>query len=350
MMALVINSFKLLWNHHSRLTLLLFAALLILPSARSQTNTTISHDFDKEMSNYGTVNVDTTLLSTSLSTVPPWMNGRFPEQSDTLYVFGISDPGLNDTVARQQAVFRALALGAMAKITDCEHISDFYSQEKGAGTGSKYEEIYRFSAYFSGKRPTPVKLSDTILASSEAIVLLGIPIKNLHNNSKKNIRIEAFLYNNEADIIYRNKMSRKVDISIQKRDSNEKVILDASYFYQINGRATGMRSLFPRSQFFYNNYEFYYTNSLPEKESDSSNFHGTTCKQGLWIAYVSEILEQLSLQTKMLTKESQVLRDQTEDTSTELLRERSRTRLSWRIKEIDIHDNKMWVNLTISKF
>ena len=350
MMALVRNSLKLLWNHHSRLTLLLYAALLILPSARSQTNTTVSRDFNKEMAEYVTGSADTVLLPTALSTIPPWMYERFPEQDDTLYVFGISDPGLNDTVARQQAVFRALALGAMAKGTDCGHFSDFYTQEKGSGTGSKYEEIYRFSAYFSGKSQAPAILNDTILSSSEAVVLLGIPKANLNNDTRKNILIEAVLYSNEADIISRNKMSRKVDISIQKRDSNEKTLLDASDFYQINGKATGMRSLFPKSQFFYNNYEFYYTNSLPEKESDSSNFHGTTCKQGLWIAYVSEILEQLSLQTKLLTKESQVLRDQTEDTSTELLRERSRTRLSWRIKEIDIHDNKMWVNLTISKF
>ena len=350
MVTFVRLGLRLLRNHHNRLSFLLFSSLVIAQAVWSQTNTAISRDFDKEMVIYRTDNTDTTLRPTSLSKIPNWMNSRFPEQGDTLYVFGISDPGLNDTIARQQAIFRGMALCAMAKVTDCEHFSDFYSQAKGAETDSKYEEIYRFSADFSGKSMTPVILNDTILSSSEAIVLMGIPTKNLHNSRKKNMRIEAVLYNNEADIMYGNKMSRKVDINILKRDSNEKVIIDGSYFYQMNGRATDMRCLFPQSQAVYNRYEFYYNDGASIHQTDSSGVHGTTCKQGLWIAYVSEILDYLSMQTKMLSNETQVVRDKTEDSSLEILRERSRTRLLWKIRDIDIYDNKMRVNLTISTY
>ncbi len=350
MMTFVRLGLKMLRNHHNRLLFLFFLTLLVIPAVRSQTNTAISRDFDKEMVIYKTDNTDSTLRPTSLSKIPAWMNSRFPEQGDTLYVFGISDPGLNDTIARQQAIFRGMALGAMAKVTDCEHFSDFYSQAKGSGTDSKYEEIYRFSADFSGKSMTPVILNDTILSSSEAIVLLGIPAKSIHSSRKKNMRIEAVLYNNEADIMYGNKMSRKVDINILKRDSNEKIIIDGSYFYQMNGRATDMRCLFPQSQAVYDRYEFYYNDRASTHQTDSSGVSGTTCKQGLWIAYVSEILEYLSMQTKMLSNESQVLRDKTEDATVEILRERSRTRLLWKIGDIDIHDNKMRVNLTISTY
>ncbi len=285
MMVLVRYCLKILWNQHSRLLLLLFAVLLIVPLAWSQTNATISRDFDKEMANYRVSRVDTILLATSLSQLPLWMNMKFTEREDTLYVFGISDSGLIDSIARQQAVFRALSLGAMANVTNCEHFSDFYSQEKGSGADSKYEEIYRFSADFSADLSKSAILKNAILSSSEAIVLLGIPLKNRQNNRKKNIRVEAFLYNNEADIIVGNKMSKKVDITIRKRNTD-----------------------------------------------------------------VSQITEQLSLQAKILSKESQRLRDRTKDTSTELIRERSRTRLSWRIKNIDIKDDKMWVNMTTSKF
>jgi hypothetical protein len=350
MLAFCRYSLNLIWNQHSRLPLLLFIAFFIPIAARSQTNTAIHRNFDKEMAQYGTTSPDTTLLSTVLSPIPPWMKGHFTEQRDTLYVFGISDPGLQDSIARKQAILRAVALGAMAKGTECDHFSDFYSQEQRSGTDSKYEEIYRFSSGFSDTIPTQNILKDVILSSSEAVVLIGIPIGNLQDDLIKNIRMEVVLYNNETDIMYGNIMSKKVDICIRKRNTDEMLILDASSFYQINGKATGMRCSFPQSQAVYNRYEFYYATANSLDQADSIGICGTTCKQGLWIAYVSQIMEQLSMQAKMLAKESQGLRDKTEDTSTELLRERSRTRLSWRIRAIDIHDDKMRVNMTSSKF
>ena len=335
---------------HNRLHLLLFMGLMTAQTAWSQNNTSVYLDFNKEMSNYVTGRTDTTLLPTVISQLPSWFDMQLPEQEDNLFVFGISDPGLNDTIARHQAVFRALAFGALANVTSCEHFSDFYSQEKGFSTNSKYEEIYRFSADFSAKISISTIISDTILPSSEAIVLLGIPRKNLQNDSMKNIRIEAVLYNNEADIASGKKMSKKIDVSIGKRATDEMLIIDAGSFYQINGRATGMRCSFPQSQYAYDRYEFYYVSENSTHKADSTEALATTCKQGLGIAYVRQIMGQLSMRAKMLINDLQAVRDKTEDTSTELLRERSRTRLSWRINTIDIHDDKMWVNMTTSKF
>lgn len=350
MAAFARYNLNLRWNHHGPLPLLLFIALMVAPAAWSQNNRSVYLDFDKEMANSGPDSAGTAKLSTTFSIMPSWFNMQLPEEEDTLFVFGISDPGLNDTLAHHQAVFRALAFGALANVTSCEHFSDFYSQEKGFATNSKYEEIYRFSADFSAKISISTIISDTILPSSEAIVLLGIPRKNLQNDSMKNIIIEAVLYNTEADVASGKKMSKKIDVSIGKRATDEMLIIDAGSFYQINGRATGMRCSFPQSQYAYDRYEFYYVSENSTHEADSTEALGTTCKQGLWIAYVSQIMEQLSMQAKMLINDLQAVRDKTDDTSTELLRERSRTRLSWRINTIDIHDDKMWVNMTTSKF
>jgi hypothetical protein len=323
---------------------------MVLPGARSQSNSAVSRDFAKEMAEYSIPGAKMPPLSTTLSPIPGWVNSEYSDQADTLFIFGISDPGLPDTIARQQAVFRALAMGAMADVTNCEHFSDFYSQERGSATDSKYEEIYRFSADFSGKTPTAAILSETILPSTEAIVLLGIPVKNLQDDPAKDIRMEAVLYNNESDIFEGNKMSKKIDICMRKGNADDMLIVDASSFYQMNGKATGMRCSFPQSQAVYNRYEFYYSVPDSARRDDAASIQGTTCKQGLWIAYVSQIIENLSMQTKMLNRESQVLRDKTENASTELLRERSRILLSWRIRRLDIHDEKMWVNMTTSKF
>ncbi|MEI6750131.1 MAG: hypothetical protein WCM93_13310 [Bacteroidota bacterium] len=350
MIYLVSYSFKLQLSQHSRLSLVLCLLLLVTYSAIPQTPKAIYGEFEKEMAEYGIGSTDTSLLPTSLSPIPAWMNRSFPMHGDTLFVFGISDPGLADSTARQQAFYRATAIGALANGTGCEHFSDLYNQGKAGGSESKYEEIYRFIADFSDSISAPAILNSAILPSSEAILLLGIPIKNPEVQQIKPIRIEAVLYNNESDIMNGNRMSTKVDITIQKKNADKLLIMDASSFYQINGKATGMRCLYPQSQAVYNRYEFYYATGIPVDEADSTNIRGTTCKQGLWIAYASQILEHLSLQAKMISKDSQIVRDNTKMTSNELIREKSRTKLMWRIKNIDMNNHRMKVNMTISEF
>jgi len=151
MLKLIQESFKLLWCQHSRFLLLFYITLLIFPAAKSQSQTIISREFDQEMANYGTGSNDSTLLSTKLSLLPAWMYNSFPDQADTIFILGISDPGLNDSLAHHQAILRALALAALANHSSFDFLSDFYSQSKDLGSSSKYEEIYRFSASFSAK-------------------------------------------------------------------------------------------------------------------------------------------------------------------------------------------------------
>jgi len=158
MMAVVRYILIRLCNQHGRLSLLLSVAFFTAITARPQTHTTIHRNFDIEMARYAATSPDTTFLSTVISTIPPWIKEHFPEQRDTLYVIGISDPGLQDSIARTQAFLRALALGSMAHETECDHFSDFYSQGQKSGTDSKYEEIYRFSSVFSDNVPPPTIL------------------------------------------------------------------------------------------------------------------------------------------------------------------------------------------------
>ena len=350
MVTLFRFSSGLRWNHHSRLPLLLFAFVLLSLPLRAQTISVISSDFDTEMSGYIMGTDDTTLLPTSRSPVPPWICSGLPMQNDTLYVMGISDPGLADSVARRQAILRAVALGAMENGTKCKHLTDFFSQAKGVESDSKYQEIYCFTAGFSENLPPPGIIKDTILPSTEAIVLVAIPKKHLQKNHVKNMWAEAYFYNNDAAISNGNNISRTFDVSIREKKSYDTLVLDACSFYQLNGKASGMRCLWPKSQFVYNHYEFYYTTGQSVPFTDSVDFHGTTCKQGLWIAYVSQIMENLSMQTKRLVQESMNVTSNASLRSAELVRERSQCRLSWRINDLSIRDDKMLVNLSVSSF
>jgi len=350
MLKLIKYSLILLWCQHSRLLLMLFILYLIVPLAKSQSQTIISREFDQEMANYGIGSNDSTLLSTKLSLLPAWMYNSFSDQTDTIFIFGISDPGLNDSLAHHQAILRALALAALANLTSFDFLSDFYSQSKDLGSSSKYEEIYRFSASFSGNISNQSILNYTTLPSGEAIVLMAIPIIKTGDSLNKNMLIEAVLYNNETDIVSGNKMSKKVDINIRKITTDQTILIDAISFYQLDGKATGMKCLFPQSQSAYNQYEYYYTTSDSGHKADTAYVHGTTYKQGLWIAYTSQILDLLSVQAKKIGKNSQTLRENTHTSTVEIIREQAHSCLLWRIKYIDIYNQDMKVNMHISEF
>ncbi|MEI6683847.1 MAG: hypothetical protein WCO44_14545 [Bacteroidota bacterium] len=263
---------------------------------------------------------------------------------------GISDPGMADTMARQQAILRAMALFALENGTMCKHQTDFYSQEKVEETETKYQEIYCFTAEFSEELPTITIIKDTLLPSTETVILAAIPKNQLQQTHKENMWVEIFFYNNESDISNGNNMSKTFDIRIRKKKSDDTLVLDACSFYQLNGKATGMRCLCAKSQFVYNHYEFFYSTGQSVPFGDSVDFHGTTCKQGLWIAYISQIMERLSMQTKLLVKESLNVSANSSLSSAELVRERSQCRLSWRINDLSIRDDKMLVNLSVSTY
>lgn len=315
----------------------------------SQDVPAVNRDFENEMQTYPAGNSFKSLPQTTRCLIPDWVYANLPESGDTIFILGISDPGLHDTLAHQQAFIRAVALGSLACKTDCDHLSDWYKQSAGDENESTYAEIYRFSSKFAINPNNARIIQEIILGSTEVILLVGIPMQNIKSLILKDARVEALIYNNEADIVFGNQTSQKIDFSIQKRYNNEMIVLDESSFYQVNGKATGIRCFFPDSQTLFNSYEFYYTSGRPKQEAESNISNGTTCRQGLWIAYISQILEHLSMQAKLQCKDSESVNDNMEHSSRELLREKSRTLLTWRLNNIVIQDHKMKVNVNISK-
>ena len=88
--------------------------------------------------------------------------------------------------------------------------------------------------FFTGKLIDLVSCKVRLVhdCSISLFVLMGIPRENLPDDSVKIMWIDAILYNLEADISCGKKMSKKVDVSIRKRNTDERPVLDESSFYQ----------------------------------------------------------------------------------------------------------------------
>ena len=280
------------------------------------------------------------------SRIPAWLHEPFQVGPDRLLMIGISDPGLPDSVARQQAFIRGVALASLAIHSECSYLSDFYTKEVKKGADSKYEEIYRISTLFSGDLDEINILSKTILSSKEAVLLLEVPLRGSMTVEDALLVVETVLYNHEFEVSNRKRLMRKYEFSLQLNMDGDLHDLDDISFFRLNRKATGIVASLPQSQVVYDSLEFYYSSFGSSEQPDDQFQSGTSTTEGLWIAYLSQILEQISLCVNKASGETARVSDRTPATSIELNRERKSLLLSWRVRKLILEDQRLRVDFT----
>ncbi|MBL6949503.1 MAG: hypothetical protein ISR57_02565 [Bacteroidales bacterium] len=288
----------------------------------------------------------TTLPPAVYSRIPAWLHEPLQAGPDRLLIIGISDPGLPDSVARQQAFIRGVALASLAIHSECSYLSDFYTKEVKKGADSKYEEIYRISTLFSGDLDEINILDKTILSSREAVLLLEVPLRESTTVEDVILIVETMLYNYEFEVSNRKRLMRKHEFSLQLNMGGDLHDLDDISFFRLNRKATGIQAFIPQSQVAYDSLEFYYS-SFGSSETLNDQFQpGTSTTEGLWIAYLSQILEQISFCVNKACDETARVSDRTSTTSIELNREKKSLLLSWRVHKLILEDQRLHVDFS----
>ena len=298
--------------------------------------------------------LSTGMLSAQTTTPPPAVYSRIPAWlyeplqvgPDRLLVLGISDPGLPDSIARQQAFIRGVAIGSLAIHSKCSYLCDFYTKEVKRGADSKFQEIYRFSTLFSGDLDEINVVADIILKSNEAILVLEIPLKGSGSSKDELLIVETVLYNQEKDVSGRKRMMRKYDFTLQLDMDGDLHDLDDISFFRLNRKANGIKTSLPQSQVAYDSLEYYYSSHGLSGQLDDQFNPGTSTTQGLWIAYLSQILEQISLFVNEASSETAKVSDQTNAISVELNREKRIIYLTWRMHKLILEDQRLRVDFT----
>jgi hypothetical protein len=105
-------------------------------------------------------------------------NGHEPN-SDTVFIIGVSDPGMDSESGLALAMKRALAVAALTHRPDVSNIRDYFS----AISENRFQEAYiEFTRYHATAKINPVNigiLRKFITRYGETIVLAGIPISFL---------------------------------------------------------------------------------------------------------------------------------------------------------------------------
>lgn len=283
------------------------------------------------------------------SRIPGWVFEPLKDDPGYILAFGISDPGLPDSIARQQAFLRGVSMGALASGSEGSHLCDFFTREASNRADSKYEEIYRFNGFYTGDLNSIRILADTILKSGEALLLLEIPVTDKDPLIDSLLTIEIVLYNHEIEVSQRRRLMRKYEFSAKLWMNEELYNLDKLSFFRLNRKATGIESAFPLSQLAYDSLEYYYGPSCSPAAGDSLLPPGTLTHQGLWIAYFSQVLDHLSLCVKLASNETARVSDRTGTLTIELNREKEKLFISWRVNRLVRKDQQLHVDLTCDR-
>lgn len=310
-------------------------------------SSSIQKIFDEEMEKYTPTARNGNTLKPLRSILPENWNYIPVSTNDTIYIIGISDPGIPPGVALEQAMLRATGLASMALGCRGEHFSDFFLKSNAAHTDSKFEEIYQISASTANHPTSSVVHRSFLLKSGEQMVVAAIPL-NESNSGMDPTLTHGYLYQYDATFGGAMQIIRRVSYTTTCESPAHPVISpDSVSFYLVNKRFTGIRNL---QQKISPAMTFDYSYLCPDREqpvSDSA-YAGSTCRSGLWIALLDQIWEQLSYYLKKHSAQTRKVQDYSPDLSSELNRETNSLNLKFIIEQIRLSENKLIVKTNIT--
>ncbi len=285
--------------------------------------------------------------------LPFWFSEPFKESKDTMYMIGISDPGYEDSIALKQAVSRAIALNALSMGDSVTYMHDIFSKENlNKVPIQKDNTECTFIAFISDFNENARIIKSEKLASKEIIVLMGFPVKKRHDSNEFKTRIKlAYSDENGVSENETNYELKKINFETQTQHKNA-AIVDGSMIRNIKGTANGKGYYSPNNLCIYDHYRILYKIPKTNSKSPISDFQETELKLTLWVAYLEQILKNLTRMVDSVANNNRkhgatdsIVMQDIKAHSTALTRNSFAIRLPWKMTHIIIDKNKMIVDI-----
>lgn len=193
---------------------------------------------------------------------------------------GISDPGLDSTLAVEQALLRAAVLEALTDKTEIKFITDFYTKVIHEKKWEVFAHLFELNLKVKNMKP------DTVFFSKydEAIVLAK-PDGNLLTDRKKLVLsgfIQEKTYGNLADYMYRFEMKSPAGNTFVVRIVNDNFSVESLL-------GDESKTDYPKKNFIYNS-----------NITDDSTWTtpGFSLRTGLWPSFFGGLLKNMFYQVK----------------------------------------------------
>jgi hypothetical protein len=270
------------------------------------------------------------------SPVPDWFFQSLKTSPSNIQIFGISDPGIDSSIARTQAVFRALYLASLMTGTSVSNLVDNYSED----TENKSSHVSgQYVDYFELNSQVPFDISDVTIVKEqftefgECIVMIKIPASSASKPvlSFKTVgMITEFGKNGVYECNSRiefSGQSTKGDFRYICRSVNG--LVDAESYY--NNEALSLNTV-----------KLKYKQPEP---ADMQNIQGSRADRGLWNACLTAVLKALTLELRMLPAQLKSTSDNYTGKTEILNREATGGNLTFRLDQVFLNDNKIWAVL-----
>ena len=290
---------------------------------------------------------------------PDWFFNIPQGKENKLYSIGISDARMNDSLAHDLAVCRALQMGVIFREVEISYASDYFETDTEKHrtyiVRETYQEMGGFQAHAIIESFKEVEFE--INNNGEAIVLLEI--KFAETTSKQNeyqVNVEYFRQDFESSNTRSLESIRFINISSKGYLPNFPNIKNVNYrATNVNGtivsETSGNDSMINQAGYFY-----HYSNTLSNDFNFTVFQTNADLKKGLWYAYTESVLTsmiKLSKNTgsKMLTVDDDFLEvesnNELENKNESLSRQVSKNTMFFVLQHLGIHNNQMYVSLRL---
>lgn len=226
--------------------------------------------------------------------LPDWIK-QLPQSFDgTYYAIGISDPGMNNEKAFDQALLRAKSVLSFLLAPNFESLADNYSDEKSGAANSsyktKYISFYRLQSDIIVNDSNVKVIENYFTSFNEAIVLIEVTppvdesvvfssVANIYQDERQNTGSYTMVEKYHM-------MGSILNEKNEKQKNYEYTIYSINNIFEINSTLNNTVIEFP-----YLNYR--YTTDTTSIASSSENEFGSKMNYGFWKSFIESFLQEL---------------------------------------------------------
>lgn len=288
---------------------------------------------------------------------PNWFF-NIPENEEQIFVIGISDPRMEDSVGFNLATLRALQLAVIINETEISYTGDYYGEGEEVNRDYILREIRQDLARFEseGFIKNYNEIYSWINKNGETIVLLAVEVDNSGKHDEY-YRVFGEYFRQDFE-----RSNTRALESVRSISLNSELMLGVNRT-KTNYRATNVNgTIVPETRINDSliqpvGYFYQYYNTLSQGFDISKYEASSDLQKGLWYAYLESIMLGMikiskNYSAKMGTvKDNYMVDDTGEDTDkAKFHRQVSKNSLNFCLHNLGVFDNQLYTSLELSNY
>jgi len=307
--------------------------------------------FNKEFGEYeDSVQAQRKMYDRIPEKLPDWVFNPV-DFSNPIRVVGFSDPNMDKEEAYEQAILRAKAMFAMMNYATVSNITDDYTNLHESGKYSLYSTKFQDFSLTKAKVPydnSAVVLVDTFYTKyNEGIVLIEFDYDQSSENNLDTLEVKG-----EHLQVFMERNFRKEKIEFfnffvkDNLSNNDSVDLISQYNYKVVNRGYDISSMYANKTIEFEERTYNYRSDMEfEKDSTDSELNVFRLTRGLWNGYVSGILSNATVLSKLLASKIKNSNDFYTLKSEGLIRTIARNKVSFNFNDFKMYENQFYIDL-----